>query len=316
MDPDRPPRDRGSRTRCGRRNFDAIRRNVDRLDVRLASIEDYLAGTHADRVNRFNLSDIFEYMSESNYRALLRPARPPRRPRGGTAGVLEHARPPPAAGLDGGPARRGCPTCPPGCTCRTRRSFTAGSSSRRSHDVAAAGHRGGARGDGGGSACWKLIERVARPHPEILRSCCVGMGLVVISFPWVFDRRGHAPAGGPIDEGTACLKCVPPLHDGVGSVLTGVHRPSFGEVCFPLAVAAAVFVEAVATLLFAGADADPHARRRGRRGRRHRVRPRAVRDERGPQERPRARSRSSRSRSPQRPRPTCCSPTWAGPRRS
>lgn len=52
-------------------NFDAIRRNVDRLDVRLASIEDYLAAHGADRVNRFNLSDIFEYMSESNYRALL-----------------------------------------------------------------------------------------------------------------------------------------------------------------------------------------------------------------------------------------------------
>lgn len=52
-------------------NFDFIRRHVDRLDVRLASIEDYLADNAAERIDKFNLSDIFEYMSEPNYHALL-----------------------------------------------------------------------------------------------------------------------------------------------------------------------------------------------------------------------------------------------------
>lgn len=52
-------------------NFEAIRRNVDRLHVQLGSIEDYLSANRGERIDRFNLSDIFEYMSEANYHALL-----------------------------------------------------------------------------------------------------------------------------------------------------------------------------------------------------------------------------------------------------
>lgn len=52
-------------------NFEAIRRNLDRLELHLGSIESYLA-VHPDvRVDRYNLSDIFEYMSEDRYHALL-----------------------------------------------------------------------------------------------------------------------------------------------------------------------------------------------------------------------------------------------------
>jgi S-adenosylmethionine-diacylglycerol 3-amino-3-carboxypropyl transferase len=53
-------------------NFEAIRDNLDRLEWHCRSIEDYLdaAGPHA--IDRYNLSDIFEYMSEANYGVLLR----------------------------------------------------------------------------------------------------------------------------------------------------------------------------------------------------------------------------------------------------
>jgi S-adenosylmethionine-diacylglycerol 3-amino-3-carboxypropyl transferase len=52
-------------------NFDMIRRNLDRLEVRLCSIEQYVADHPTQRFDRLNLSDIFEYMSEANYQSLL-----------------------------------------------------------------------------------------------------------------------------------------------------------------------------------------------------------------------------------------------------
>lgn len=52
-------------------NFDAIRQNLDRLEWRLSPIEDFLDEAGEDAIDAFNLSDIFEYMSEDNYRRLL-----------------------------------------------------------------------------------------------------------------------------------------------------------------------------------------------------------------------------------------------------
>lgn len=52
-------------------NFDAIRQNLDRLEWRLQSLEDFLVAEPGVRVDRWNLSDIFEYMSEENTNALL-----------------------------------------------------------------------------------------------------------------------------------------------------------------------------------------------------------------------------------------------------
>lgn len=54
-----------------RENFESIRRNLDNLEWHQCSIEDYLGGHPAVRVDRFNLSDIFEYMSPENYQRLL-----------------------------------------------------------------------------------------------------------------------------------------------------------------------------------------------------------------------------------------------------
>ncbi len=52
-------------------NFQIIRANLDRLHLHMGSIEDYLAAHPSERIDRMNLSDIFEYMSETNYHALL-----------------------------------------------------------------------------------------------------------------------------------------------------------------------------------------------------------------------------------------------------
>lgn len=53
-------------------NFDSIRSNLDRLELRKCSVEEYLAETEDLKIDAFNLSDIFEYMSTENTNALLR----------------------------------------------------------------------------------------------------------------------------------------------------------------------------------------------------------------------------------------------------
>lgn len=51
--------------------FETIRDRLDRIEWHLLSIEDYLERHPGVRFDGFNLSDIFEYMSEENYEALL-----------------------------------------------------------------------------------------------------------------------------------------------------------------------------------------------------------------------------------------------------
>jgi S-adenosylmethionine-diacylglycerol 3-amino-3-carboxypropyl transferase len=52
-------------------HFDTIRANLDRLEWRCQPVEDFLAASGPRSVDRFNLSDIFEYMSPENYHGLL-----------------------------------------------------------------------------------------------------------------------------------------------------------------------------------------------------------------------------------------------------
>jgi S-adenosylmethionine-diacylglycerol 3-amino-3-carboxypropyl transferase len=52
-------------------NFEAIRANLDRLEWHCLPLEEFLEQEGAGSVERFNLSDIFEYMSEDNYARLL-----------------------------------------------------------------------------------------------------------------------------------------------------------------------------------------------------------------------------------------------------
>lgn len=51
-------------------NFEVIKKNLNRLEVHLGSIESYLDKTN-EKVTKYNLSDIFEYMSEDMYEQLM-----------------------------------------------------------------------------------------------------------------------------------------------------------------------------------------------------------------------------------------------------
>ena len=55
-----------------RANFAVIRQNLDRLEWRLTSVADYFGRVCQVSFNRFNLSNVFEYVSESEYHELLR----------------------------------------------------------------------------------------------------------------------------------------------------------------------------------------------------------------------------------------------------
>jgi len=52
-------------------NFERIRSNLDRLEWRLSSVEDFTSEIREPTIDACNLSDIFEYMSEKNTRDLL-----------------------------------------------------------------------------------------------------------------------------------------------------------------------------------------------------------------------------------------------------
>ena len=79
--------------------------------------------------------------------------------------------------------------------------------------------------------------------PEVSRkSVHVLMGLVCVSFPWVFDRALPvwilaAAATIPL----AVVRAIPALRNGLGSALHGIKRPSYGEVLFAPAVAAVFY---------------------------------------------------------------------------
>ena len=52
-------------------HFETIRANLGRLKWHCQSVEDFLQSQEPRSIDRFNLSDIFEYMSEENYHRLL-----------------------------------------------------------------------------------------------------------------------------------------------------------------------------------------------------------------------------------------------------
>lgn len=55
-----------------RENFEKIRSHLDRLEWNQASIEEYLATHPGNQFSKWNLSDVFEYLSEAEYESLLR----------------------------------------------------------------------------------------------------------------------------------------------------------------------------------------------------------------------------------------------------
>lgn len=52
-------------------NFEAIRANLSRLEWHCCSVEDFLNTVGTGAIDRYNLSDMFEYMSQTHYHQLL-----------------------------------------------------------------------------------------------------------------------------------------------------------------------------------------------------------------------------------------------------
>jgi phytol kinase len=85
----------------------------------------------------------------------------------------------------------------------------------------------------------RMYQKWGMPHPELLRKILhVGMGLVAIAFPWLFDRLWPVAILGILSlGGMIALRRVNWLAAGFGTIVSGVHRISLGELYFPLAIA-------------------------------------------------------------------------------
>jgi phytol kinase len=85
----------------------------------------------------------------------------------------------------------------------------------------------------------RLYQRWGEPHPELVRKLLhIGMGLVAVCFPWIFDQSWPVLLLGVLSlGGMVALRTVGSLRRTVGTVVSGVDRASLGEVYFPLAIA-------------------------------------------------------------------------------
>jgi phytol kinase len=85
----------------------------------------------------------------------------------------------------------------------------------------------------------RLYQKLGAPHPEMLRKCLhIGMGLVAISFPWLFDSAWPVLVLGALSlGGMAGMRLIRVLSDSVGKVVSSVGRFSLGEIYFPVAIA-------------------------------------------------------------------------------
>ncbi len=99
----------------------------------------------------------------------------------------------------------------------------------------------------------RLYQKWGAPQPELLRKFLhVGMGLVAISFPWLFDSSWPILVlGGLSLAGMVALRTIKVLRNSIGTVVSGVDRASFGEIYFPLAIAGQWHI-----YLFANAPAE------------------------------------------------------------
>ncbi len=98
----------------------------------------------------------------------------------------------------------------------------------------------------------KAVEKSGRCHPEVLRKGVhVGMGLIVLPLPWVFD--GAWPM--IVLAVLACAamvvtRSIRSLRSGIGTVLGGVGRDSLGEFYFPISVTLLFFISQGEWLLY------------------------------------------------------------------
>jgi phytol kinase len=99
----------------------------------------------------------------------------------------------------------------------------------------------------------RLWQRRAGPPPELPRKAMhVGLGLLVLPFPWMFHEPWPVLAlAGVSMVGLLALRVGPVLRAGPGQLLHGVSRESLGELCFPVAVALVFVLARGDRLLFA-----------------------------------------------------------------
>lgn len=85
----------------------------------------------------------------------------------------------------------------------------------------------------------RLVQGRFDIHPELTRKGMhVGMGVVVLSFPWVFDSAWPVIVlAATAVVALLAIRVPGVLHSRLGNVLGGVQRTSLGEIYFPVGVA-------------------------------------------------------------------------------
>ncbi|WP_054696225.1 diacylglycerol/polyprenol kinase family protein [Geotalea toluenoxydans] len=98
----------------------------------------------------------------------------------------------------------------------------------------------------------KLISARCNLHPESSRkSVHILMGLVTLSFPWLFKESWPVLLlAGIAVAALMGTRLIGPLREQFGGVLHGVARSSRGELYFPLAVAALFLLSESSPLLY------------------------------------------------------------------
>lgn len=98
-------------------------------------------------------------------------------------------------------------------------------------------------------ALWKAKRN---PHPELLRKTLhMGMGLITLSFPWLFAESWPVWTLAVLAMGLMTLLKRPgKLKDQLGGVVHGVQRRSLGDLYFPFAVALVFQLAAGSTILY------------------------------------------------------------------
>lgn len=85
----------------------------------------------------------------------------------------------------------------------------------------------------------RFWQRLGNPHPEFVRKTLhIGMGLVACALPWIF--RSPAPVVALCAIALLIMvsaRVVPMLRRGLGEVVGGVGRDSWGDIYFPVAIA-------------------------------------------------------------------------------
>ena len=96
----------------------------------------------------------------------------------------------------------------------------------------------------GGLRLWQVRRK---PHPELARKLLhVGMGVVTLSFPWLFEQVWPVATLAVLAVGALLVV----RHTSLGGVMHEVKRESAGEMYFPIAVAAVFYLSKGVAVLY------------------------------------------------------------------